>query len=70
MSTDLTIPKGERFAKGVAIIFGRQPDAEIATGHDIVYFGRHDTSQHSYLELRALDIFGWFESEDSWSFST
>lgn len=66
--TDRTVPHGERFARGVALIFQRQPDAETCAVHDKIFYGRAEV--FSAEDRAVLERLGWFENEDSWAFFT
>lgn len=66
--TDYSIPVAKRFADGAAIIAAAQPDADVCSEHDQLWFG---TARGLSAEtLAALDVLGWFETKEGMSFFT
>lgn len=57
-----------RFARGVAIIYAEQPDAEVRAGDEEIIFGStDDCSADMRATLRSL---GWHGGGESWQFFT
>lgn len=57
----------DKILLGVQIIRKYQPDAEFATGHDVIYFGDGGGELMEEEDLDQLDQLGWFEEYESWA---
>ena len=68
MSNDVAYPDKTRFARGVALIFAKQPDAEVCAMHDELFYGSSEGFTDD--ERRELENLGWREREGSWAFFT
>ena len=67
---DFSIPKWERFMKGLALICKYDPDPDFAAEHDIFYFGDFALTFDKMTddEQHAMFTYNWTEAEDAWAF--
>ncbi len=58
----------DRLLTGAKIIRRYQSSADIATGHDCIFFGNYDTREEMKLdEQQQMEDLGWYEDEEAWT---
>ena len=72
VKADFSIPKWERFTKGLALICTYDPDPDFAAEHDIFYFSDYEATTDRMTEddQRLLFTYNWVEVDGSWAFFT
>jgi len=53
--------------RGLMIIIGKEPMANLEPSHDQVHIGTYDSDLYSKEERQELETLGWFEEYDAWS---
>ncbi len=58
--------------EGLLIIAKYDPDTEFTTTHDQIFSGDYEKTYNQMTddEKAKMEQLGWFESEESWSYST
>lgn len=57
-----------RILAGIALIASHDVHAELAVGHDQLFFGSYESAARmTEAERELLEAWGWIESEESWS---
>ncbi len=58
----------DRLITGVEVIRKYHSTADIAVGHDIVFFGNYSTREEMTLdEQQQMEDLGWYEDEEAWA---
>lgn len=53
---------------GINLILKYEPEAQLASGHDIIYFGSYEIrSKMTPEEQMLMDEWGWTEEYESWA---
>lgn len=58
----------DKFITGVEIIRRYDPEADMAVGHDVIFFGRYEIREEMTLdEQQQLEDLGWYEDAEAWA---
>lgn len=72
VKADFSIPRSQRFLRGLAIISKYETDPDFAAAHDCFYFGSYEKTIALMTddEMREMFAYNWTEDQDSWVFFT
>lgn len=57
----------DKLIAGIEIIRKHQPAADMAVGHDCIFFGNYETREEMTLDQQQqMEDLGWYEDEESW----